>query len=310
MGRVRRIHAPGAALHVTALLQECQEWFLDCRDDVAEIICEGARSFGHQVYACAVMPTHFHIVLKQSNSQLGWAMQRIMQRTALRVKKERKIRGHVFSGPYWSRVCDSPRYVRSAITYTHLNAWEARLCDDPIDYSWTSHGTYTGESSRFDGLFDPWPGLMFFAHNSLERRDVVQRYQHAVREVMRRRRNPLPGDWLLPSRYRKWMPTANEGDSYWATSLASPHTALHYHRDTDIRDDAVRILKRLDPECDIDMLRHAGRLKAIAPIRRELIAALKARGHQQSGIARCIRVSPALVSIVGSEIRESVARKH
>ncbi|MGQ0562950.1 MAG: hypothetical protein ACT443_13885 [Gemmatimonadota bacterium] len=63
------------------------------------------------------------------------------------------------------------------------------------------------------------------------------------------------------------------------------------------------MLKKLAPDCSLDMLRNAGRIRALSLLRRELIAVLLIEGYRGSAIARCLYVSQALVSDVARQIR-------
>ncbi|MGQ0814905.1 MAG: transposase [Gemmatimonadota bacterium] len=305
MGRARRLHAPSTGLHITARTQNRAKWFDESmRGDIVAIIREGVSSFGHLLLAFVVMPNHFHIVMKQGQTPLGWAMQRIMQRTAHRVKRLHDVDGHVFGQPYWSIACGDPRYLRTAIIYTHLNPCAAGLCVKPEEYAWSSHSSYVNLPGADAECFDATAGLMLFARESLHRADLIADYTMAVDLVIRQRAVRIPGDWYLPNSARLRLNATDAGDAHWATSY-SPAPAADVGRAcvADLRDRVIAILRKLDPECDIDTLRHAGRRKTLAGLRRQVIAILLTDGYRGSDIARCLRVSPALVSRIRADMR-------
>src|SRR5687768_11846369 len=136
MPRKRRIHLPHAGFHITARTQDGAKHFVpDMRSDIVQDIEEATSSFGHTLLAQVVMPNHFHIVLRQGETPIGWLMQRIMQRTVMRVRRQHGGEGHVFGRPYWLCVCASAAYLRRAIVYTHMNPCKAGFCEHPSDYA-------------------------------------------------------------------------------------------------------------------------------------------------------------------------------
>lgn len=305
MPRARRVHAPGAAIHITARTQEKHKWFdEDMRSDIVDIIVEGITAFGHWLLAYAIMPNHFHILLKQSNSPLGWAMQRVMQRIYRRVKRAREIDGHVFSRQYWSEPCEDANHIRSTIVYSHLNPCP-HLFKRPEDCPWTSHTKYLDPTVIDPGIIN---GILLFGSTTSDLAHARANYLQAIRETERRRLLQIPGDIFVPGSSRLQLSRWPHGDNHWTTHF-SPPPAVIAHSGVDIGDATAALLRGLGAGCDVYTLRSAGRSRAIAPVRRNVIAGLASRGHPQCHIARYLRVSEALVSQIVTDMRVKVVRK-
>ncbi|MGQ0560853.1 MAG: transposase [Gemmatimonadota bacterium] len=310
MPRAKRPHAPGQGVHITARVQGRAHLFTEpIRHEIAAILCEAAAFAGSDVLALAIMTNHFHMVIKQGLFPLGWMMQRAMQQTALLVKRTHGMLDHVFGGRYWSRVCSGPVYLRQAIIYAHLNPWKAGLCTEPELYAWSSQSAFNRTPTAWD-----WTqrlavdqSRLLFARESFDDTDITANYKAYMQYWKLRYLMAVPGDRLLfeppdePDR-----PCSPKGDEYWGSEYSHAHPddkrVVERH---DICERAVDILRSLDPDCSLDILRLAGRSRAITRVRRELIAALRSLGYPTRAISRCLFVSPALVSDVGRSIRRA-----
>lgn len=285
------------------------------RDDITYFLCEAAASCGARVLGLAVMPNHFHLVVKQGSAPLGWMMQRAMQRTVHLVKRVQRasghdVEGHIFGRRYWSAVCPGPDYLRHAIIYAHLNAWAAGLCGHPDRYRWSAHNLVRGATPAA-----PWQSLvateearLLFAHDSVDPVAITRNYGRFVYYAMLRRRDLIEGrKFIFAAADYPAAPHAQLGDRHWAATYSH---AVTDERPTvekiDVRDRAVAVLRKLDANCHIDLLRHAGRVRGLCRIRRELIAALLSYGYKGAAIARCLRVSQSVVSDVVRTIRPRV----
>ena len=310
MARPLRPYAPGCALHVTARIQNKEPLFTeDLRDAVADAICTAAAFSGSHVCALTVMPNHFHIVVRQGRDPIGWMMQCAMQRSALLVQRAHNRKDHVFGRRYWSCVCDTPNYLRHAIVYTHLNPWKAKLCASPCDYKWTSRAYFNGGSAdaAWTRSLDIDRILGLFAVDSADRADCHANYEAFEEYAKSRYLNAVLADkYLFESSLDTLRPLTPKGDDIWAAEYFG--SAQHHHREFqkhDVADRAGEILRKLAPDCSLDTIRQAGRVKELSRIRRHLIAALLTLGYRGAAIARCLCVSQALVSDVARELRNS-----
>ena len=94
--------------------------------------------------AYCVMPTHAHLVVCTHQPTLGKGMGLLLGRYAFGFNRRHGRRGHLFSDRYWSRSIDRPHYLRCASLYAVLNPVAAGLCDDPVDYVWSSYRRLRG----------------------------------------------------------------------------------------------------------------------------------------------------------------------
>lgn len=307
MARPIRPHAPGHGFHITARLQNGVGLFTpDLQESVAWLICEAAMFCGTSVLALTVMPNHFHIVVKQGPHPLGWMMQRAMQQTARLVRQTHGGEGHVFGRRYWASICPSPYYLRQAIIYTHLNPWKAELCNEPWEYAGCSDALIVGRRHdyRWSALIARDKARALFAGKSLDEASVAENYKAYIAYWKFRYKRAQPNDNILlcepddPER-----PVAPLGDQHWAVNYIGAHQEKQSTRKHDICERAAVILNSLDPECSLDVMRLAGRSAAITGLRRKLVAALLTAGDRNRDIARCLYVSPALVSAVAANLR-------
>lgn len=310
MPRSIRLHAPGSAFHITARTQNKTHWFTpELRDSIAGFICEAGATSGNAIFAFVVMANHLHIIVRQGLYPLGWMMQRILQRTSILVRKSfPEIDGHVFGRAYWSGLCDDADYLRQAIIYTHLNAFYAGMCEHPDDYRWHSHADYTGAKSNVPWcLSSPGAGLPMFSQMDVHTPHAD--YARFIDYWMKRKRLPLGVKYICPEDEWEACPKAPSGDAVWKATFTAASVSGAYIRPTDIRDRAVSILGRLAPDVSLNQLRTGVLVKKMAPVRHELIATLDASGFRGVAIARCLNVSPALVSQVRANVRSALLDK-
>ncbi len=313
MPRQRRLHLPNVGFHITARTQNGAQYFTPAiRKNIADDIAAAVPAFGHTLLACVVMPNHFHLVLKQGHSPLGWVMQRIMQRAVVHVRRAHGGEGHVFGRPYWSCACANPAYLRRAIVYTHLNPVKAGLSATAEDYAWSTHRAYVAhQNSESFTNSSMSEGLVLFADTSLEVQDQRRSYIRFIEFCNFQRANRIPGDWLLPEGpQRLQIPSATHGDMYWATNystFAEPNSFTRVN--VDVARPAEGMLKRINSDVTLDIIRFAGRSKTVARIRQQLVLALLVYGCRTTAIARYLMVSPSLVSKVGRELRVSAVCK-
>jgi putative transposase len=95
-----------------------------------------------QCYAWALIPNHFHILLRTGPTPLSKVMRRLMTGYAVTFNKRHKRSGHLFQNRYKSVICEEDPYLLELIRYIHLNPLRAKLVQDlkELDkYPWTGH---------------------------------------------------------------------------------------------------------------------------------------------------------------------------
>jgi REP element-mobilizing transposase RayT len=128
---------------------ERRKLFRDDKDrnsflDRLAIILEETQT---QCYAWALIPNHFHILLRTGTTPLSKVMRRLMTGYAVTFNKRHKRSGHLFQNRYKSVICEEDPYLMELIRYIHLNPLRARLVEDlkALDkYPWTGHSAILG----------------------------------------------------------------------------------------------------------------------------------------------------------------------
>ena len=150
MPRQPRLDAPGLLQHVMARGIERKEIFKDDQDrqsflERLAVILEETQT---QCYAWALIPNHFHLLLRTSLTPLSKVMRRLMTGYAVTFNKRHKRSGHLFQNRYKSIVCEEDSYLLELIRYIHLNPLRAGLVKDlkELDkYPWTGHSAILGK---------------------------------------------------------------------------------------------------------------------------------------------------------------------
>ena len=108
MPRLPRLDAPGLLQHVMARGIEGRKIFRDDKDRksflgrLANILDETQT----QCYAWALIPNHFHLLLRTGLTPLSKLMRRLMTGYAVRFNRRHKRSGHLFQNRYKSIVCE------------------------------------------------------------------------------------------------------------------------------------------------------------------------------------------------------------
>jgi putative transposase len=73
------------------------------------------------VYAWALMPNHFHLLVRMGRTPLSRAMRSLLTDYAGAFNRRHRRSGHVFQNRYKSIVCDEETYFLEWVRYLHLN---------------------------------------------------------------------------------------------------------------------------------------------------------------------------------------------
>jgi REP-associated tyrosine transposase len=150
MPRQARLDAPGILQHVMAWGIERRKIFWDDKDRTAflerfGVILEETQT---QCYAWALIPNHFHLLLRIGQTPLSTVMRRLMTGYAVTFNIRHRRSGHLFQNRYKSVICEEDPYLLELIRYIHLNPLRAKLVEDlkGLDnYLWTGHSALLGK---------------------------------------------------------------------------------------------------------------------------------------------------------------------
>jgi putative transposase len=104
-----------------------------------------------QCFAWALIPNHFHLLMRTGPTPLSKVMRRLMTGYAVTFNKRHKRSGHLFQNRYKSIVCEEDPYLLELIRYIHLNPLRAKLVQDlkELDkYQWCGHSAILGKRSN------------------------------------------------------------------------------------------------------------------------------------------------------------------
>jgi len=150
MPRKSRIDAPGALHHIIARGIEQKEIFKDDLDrnnflDRLGVILTDTKTI---CYAWALIPNHFHLLLRTGSAPIATVMRRLLTGYAVSHNRRHRRYGHLFQNRYKSILCQEDVYLLELIRYIHLNPLRARLVSDLNQlskYSYAGHSVLMGK---------------------------------------------------------------------------------------------------------------------------------------------------------------------
>jgi putative transposase len=149
MPRKSRIDAPGALHHIIARGIERYNIFKDNSDrnnfiDRLGIILPET---GTRCYAWALLPNHFHLLLKTGEAPIATVMRRLLTGYAVTFNRRHRRYGHLFQNRYKSILCQEDAYLIELVRYIHLNPLRAKIIAnmDELDaYPFCGHAIIMG----------------------------------------------------------------------------------------------------------------------------------------------------------------------
>lgn len=150
MPRSARIDIPNLLQHVIVRGIEKRDIFSDDDDrrHFVKRLTSLLVSTATDCFAWALMPNHFHLLLRPSQTPLAIFMKRLLTGYAVTFNLRHRRSGHLFQNRYKSIVCDEEAYLLELVRYIHLNPLRAGIVPtiDELDgYPWCGHTVLMGE---------------------------------------------------------------------------------------------------------------------------------------------------------------------
>lgn len=153
MPRKARIDAPGALHHIIARGIEGRKIFNSDRDrddfiDRLEAILPDTQT---DCYAWALMPNHFHLLLRTGVVPLAMVMRRLLTGYAIAFNYRHNRHGHLFQNRYKSILCQEETYLMELVRYIHLNPFRGGIVAeyDQLDrYLYCGHCVVLGKQNQ------------------------------------------------------------------------------------------------------------------------------------------------------------------
>ena len=200
MPRKARIDAPGALHHIIVRGIEKRKIFKDHADRQSFIERLGDILSDSQTpcYAWALIPNHFHLLLKTGLTPIATIMRRLLTGYALYFNRRHRRWGHLFQNRYKSILCQEDNYLLELVRYIHLNPLRAKQVPDLKNLA---RYPYCGHSALLGHHRNDWQSVnetlkLFGEKVFLARR----RYREFVKKGVNQGRRPeLVGGGLIRS---------------------------------------------------------------------------------------------------------------
>ncbi len=200
MPRRSRIDAPGALHHIMARGIDRQDIFTDKIDYFAFIKRLGNLLIETKTpcYAWALIPNHFHLLLRTGNVPISHLMKRLLTGYAVVFNRRHNRSGHLFQNRYKSILCQEDSYLLELVRYIHLNPLRAKLIDD---YKTLAVYPYCGHGSIMGRRIVEWQDVEYVLGLFGRKEEGVRsEYSRFVRKgIEQGRRHDLTGGGLLRS---------------------------------------------------------------------------------------------------------------
>jgi putative transposase len=150
MPRKARIDAPGALHHIICRGIERRKIFDDDvdRENFLERLENILIETSTPCYSWALMPNHFHLLLRTGNMAISTVMRRLLTGYAVSYNRRHRRSGHLFQNRFKSILCQEDLYLKELVGYIHLNPLRARIVanfKDLSKYPYCGHSVLVGK---------------------------------------------------------------------------------------------------------------------------------------------------------------------
>ena len=315
MPRQARLDAPGTLHHVMARGIEGADIFRTDKDrnDFLVRLGEQCKAEALKVYAWALIPNHFHLLVRTGNRPIFTSMRKILTGYVVRFNRRHQRQGHLFQNRYKSIVCEEDPYLLELARYIHLNPLRAgivRSVKELERYPWSGHSVIVGIVKR--EWQDREEILKYFGKRQ---KVAVKRYIAFIEGGdIHRKRPDLVGGGLLRS-VGGWsevvsMRRRGKGMASDERILGSGGFVERLIAETEAKERETLRLRRKVPELsallrevaeregmDEEDLRGARRAREVVRVTRLFCQlAVRQYGHTGAAVARFLGVTTSLVN--------------
>ncbi len=153
MPRKSRIDCPGSLHHIMCRGIERRNIFdTDAdREHFLERLGEILQESKTLCYAWALIPNHFHLLLRTGPVPISTVMRRLLTSYAVWYNRAHRRHGHLFQNRFKSVLCQEDAYLLELVRYIHLNPIRVGLVqglDDLSRYPFSGHSVLMGKVKR------------------------------------------------------------------------------------------------------------------------------------------------------------------
>lgn len=200
MPRRARIDAPGALQHIIGRGIERRKifWEDSDREDFLQRLERILGASQTACYAWALLPNHFHLLLRTGSRPIAGVMRQLLSGYAGRFNRLHRRSGHLFQNRYKSILCQEEPYLLELVRYIHLNPLRAKQVTTLKQLDWYR---YSGHSAVLGNRANDWQALDavlgFFGKSVSSAR---RQYRHFVEQGIALGKRPeLTGGGLIRS---------------------------------------------------------------------------------------------------------------
>jgi putative transposase len=200
MPRKARIDAPGALHHIIVRGIERRKIFSDDTDldnflDRLSAVLDDTQT---ACFAWALIPNHFHLLLRTGSAAISRVMQRVLTGYAISFNRRHQRHGHLFQNRYKSILCQEDAYLLELVRYIHLNPLRANIVSE---FKELQEYPYCGHSAFFKKGYRPWQDTEYVLKRFHSRVSIARRrYLEFVEKGKDQgRRDELVGGGLVRS---------------------------------------------------------------------------------------------------------------
>ena len=238
MPRKARIDAPGALQHIIVRGIERRKIFKDDTDrlNFLDRLGKVLSETGTKCFAWALIPNHFHLLLRTGACPLSTVMRRLLTGHAMNFNRRHRRSGQLFQNRYKSILCQEDIYLLELVRYIHLNPVRAKFVDDikTLDkYPFCGHAVIM-RKKNIDWQDDAYVLKMFGDKRSTARRRYKIFVQKGIQEG---KRSELTGGGLIRS------------SGGWTVIKSLRRANIHFKSDERVLGDSdfvERVLKAAD----------------------------------------------------------------
>ena len=200
MPRKSRIDAPGALQHIIGrginrkTIFSGKVDYKDFLNRLGQILSETHTA----CYAWALIPNHFHLLLRTGDVPVSRVMQRLLTGYVVNYNRRHDRFGHLFQNRYKSILCQEDNYLLELVRYIHLNPLRAELVSE---YSALARYPYCGQGAILGLRENEWQDAEYVLRLFGDKeRTARRRYREFVGAGIEQGRRPdLIGGGLLRS---------------------------------------------------------------------------------------------------------------